>query len=276
MTHEVMDAFKKAERKIIRTVDRTIARASKHGRKIVLVYQMGKVGSRSIFYALQSSREFEVFHLHRMLPSANCRQILHSLNCANLESAINERTWLELFEKLILAEREVYVISGTREPIARNMSAYFQNYDLAALRENNMEAVASKFIDTYSHDTPLRWFSEQFHKVLGIDVYAEPFNREAGFGTYTRRNTRALVLTAEADNAAKHAIISEFLESNSVGALDNRNVGSRKDYRNEYSEFKESIRFPEALVEWLFSSAYMENFYTEKAISALRSKYEYN
>jgi hypothetical protein len=275
MTQDIMTAFKKAERKIVRTIDRSIARASKKGKKIILVYQMGKVGSRSIYYALQSSNEFEVFHLHRMLPTSNCRQILHCLHHGNLESAVNERTWLELFEKLILAKREVYVISSTREPIARNMSAYFQNYNLTDLRGTDINSVATEFINTYAHDTPLRWFSEQFHDVLGIDVYAEPFNREEGFGVYTQGNTKALILTAEGDNASKQATISRFLDSSSVGTLDRRNVGASKDYSNEYNEFKKSIRFPNELVEWLFSSAYMENFYTEAAISLLRSQYEY-
>ena len=87
-------------------------------------------------------------------------------------------------EELLDKGRPVRVITAVRDPVARNISAYFNNLTLSTLKrefnEEELQAMMDQFLDKYSHDIPLVWFDKEMRDVLGLDVYHYPFPQKKG------------------------------------------------------------------------------------------------
>src|SRR4051812_540398 len=94
----------------------------------VLVYQMGKVGSSSITGALSRIPGLEVHQVHRLNVS----------NIERVQEAHRRRGWplppgdeqgLQVIEKYIRPRVPLRIVTLVRDPIARNISYFFQNLD---------------------------------------------------------------------------------------------------------------------------------------------------
>ena len=97
--------------------------------KPVLVYQMGKVASSSVYLSLEKTTDFDVFHVHRLNPE-NIAKVREE-HVQRGDSPPNEKKGLYLYENLIRTRKtHTKIISLVREPIARNISAFFQNLQL--------------------------------------------------------------------------------------------------------------------------------------------------
>ena len=266
--------FYKMQKKALTEFSQRLDTAERGGKKIVLLYQMGKVGSRSLDYSLKNNNEteVEVFHLHRMLPSSNLSHILKAVCNGNIPQAVTYRCWMEIFEKIILKKTKVYIISGVREPIARNISAFFQNAKLtdSQLRETN--SVIDLFFDTYPHDTPLTWFDLQFQQPLGIDVYQYPFDKESGCVEFSVDNCEVMIISAEKVNREKEEHVTKFLKLREFKII-NRNAASEKPYADAYREFKKKIRFPASYIEKMLDSKYAKHFFDQGFITLTKNLY---
>ena len=93
----------------------------------VLIYQMGKVASSSIFHSLKTTTDFNAFHVHRLNPKHITRVREGHLQRGD-SPPIEDEEGLYLYENLIKPCRTpIKIISLVREPISRNISAFFQN-----------------------------------------------------------------------------------------------------------------------------------------------------
>jgi len=241
----------------------------------VLVYQMGKVGSASVYDSLRPCPRFDVFHVHRMNP-ANIDKVRREHAAAGVR-APNDRKGLSLHRMVKSGRRPVKVITCVREPIARNISAFFQNFerftglDHAKSREAD-KRLTDRFLREYRHDVPLKWFDDEPKVTLGVDVYARPFPHERGYARINHGHTDMLVLKCETDDAVKERAISEFLGLDDF-ALARSNVAGDKEYARLYRAFLDRVTLPESYVEEMYASRYARHFYTESEIERMRARW---
>jgi DNA-binding protein Fis len=161
------------------------------------------------------------------------------------------------------------IITLVREPIGRNLSAYFQNLEIFfandydkkrnTLNQPILEEVMETYINKFDHDKPMRWFDEEIKGILGIDVFAEPFSVDEGYKIYSNENYDLLLIRMESLDASVKKAIHEYLDLDDFELI-KTNIGSDKGYSVLYSQVKENIRLPSEYLDRLLSSKYMLKF----------------
>ena len=127
----------------------------------IVVYQMGKVGSSSVTESLKLAGVNHVFHVHRMNPDNIQRVRKEYLD--NNQRPLDEKVGERLCRSIVERRRKAKFITLVREPISRNISAFFQNfmrftgaeYDDA---DYTIEELVEIFIRDYKHSVPSTWF----------------------------------------------------------------------------------------------------------------------
>jgi hypothetical protein len=230
----------------------------------IFVYQMGKVASLSIYNSLKD-HGFEVHHAHG-LNFPTDKKIPDGF-----EQAISYGKALR--KKLFDSKIPLKIITITRDPVARNISAYFQNLvyfhkNINSRDENELPVLISTFIEKYEHDIPLTWFDREFGEVTGINIYDYEFPKEKGYLVINRGNIQVLIMNSELDDETKNSIIGEFVGFPDF-KLERHNVTSTK----EYAEFLRQIKLPNSYVENLLNSKYSKHFYGEHDLARFRKKW---
>jgi len=224
----------------------------------VLVYQMGKVGSYSIYQSLLKQYPGVVLHSHNFLLNHEQLQLRH------------------LYYWAILKAQPLKVISLTREPIGRNVSAFFENFERDtgvpyANASFSIEELKEIFLSKYRHKIPLRWFDNNILENFGIDVYSTPFP-ENGIQTYSHNNIMLLVMRSEINDCEKIKAIGDFLGLERF-TLQNTNKGDEKDYSLTYKAFKNEVKFPPSYIGEMCESKYFNHFYGKDVIMEVRKKW---
>lgn len=224
----------------------------------ILVYQMGKVGSSSIYSSLVKLYPGLVVHAHHFYKDHHRWDVRR------------------LYQWAVVEKNPIHVITLTRSPIDRNVSAFFQNFEkCTGISYENIESVEEKigqlFLDKYKHDIPLVWFDENIKENFGIDVYEKPFPT-CGITSYEKNNVRLLVMRLEISDEEKVNAVNKFLNSQDF-CLVNTNVGDAKIYADTYKKFKGKVRLPESYLNKMCASKYFNHFYSPDAIEASRVKW---
>jgi hypothetical protein len=270
----------------------------------VLVYQMGKVGSSSVRNALFRSRSKAtrmVFMSHELLPirkrDPGAIEIDEELRPAVLsEIADAKRMFGELPTRLrmhwlvrerlytqrihanfIASRRPVNVITLVREPIAANISMFFQMFPQYVgvpqpRSSHTIEQLGQIFLERYVHSRPLTWFDAELKPTLGIDVFAHDFPRDLGYERYENGPVRLLVLKSEIDDAAKQRAIAEFLGLDGFEMI-RSNITARKQEANLYDRFKRETRFSRAFLSRMYDSKYARHFYARRELEELGARW---
>ncbi len=241
----------------------------------VLVYQMGKVASTSVFHSLLDLPGCRAYHVHRMNPETIAR-----LRAAYLErgmSPLDERMGLALYRRIAEPRRPARVISLVREPIGRNISAFFQGLDgYAGVADAHLhlstDALVECFLDRYLHDLPLEWFEVELGATLGIDVYAHDFPKDRGWLEIREPPYRLLLMHHDLTDEIKEARIAEL-----IGRPDYRlrrvNEASTKGYAEAYRAFRDRIRVPADHADRMLGSRYAKHFFDAEQLAATRARW---
>jgi hypothetical protein len=222
------------------------------------IYQMGKVGSSSVYHSILQQYSGAVFHAHNFFIDHEDPPIRH------------------LYDWVIVKERPLKVISLTREPIGRNVSAFFQNFDRDtgvpyAKSAFSIEELKAIFLLNYKHEIPLVWFDNNIRVNFGIDVFATQFS-ESGIATYANNNIELLIMRLEVADDEKNKAIGSFLGLDHF-QLQRTNVGEEKEYSTTYNEFKRKVRFSSDYIDKMCNSKYFNHFYSQETINAVRTKW---
>jgi hypothetical protein len=246
----------------------------------IIVYQMGKVGSSSVMKSLKKAI-LPLFHAHFLLKNADNRSFYNPNVYEILELKLGREKQVRrgefLYNKIIVPKKQVKIISLTREPIGRNVAAFFQNFERETgkkYEQSNFtpQDIRDIFINFFPHSTPLDWFDNHFKPFLGIDVYEYPFPKEQGYLRINKDNVDLLILKLETSDSVKEKAIAEFLGLKEF-KLVRTNVGEDKNYRDMYKEFKQNLKLPLSYVEEMCSSKYFNHFYTEEEIRKVYSRW---
>jgi len=234
----------------------------------VIVYQMGKVGSLSIKNSLEKAGINPLFHVHRMNP-VNIQEVRAQYMLRN-QKPQDESVGFCLYKEIGLRKKKAKIISSFREPISRNISAFFQNFEIISHKQNikdnvNIHELILEFLSKYPHHVPLHWFDIELEKVLDINVYAYPFPKDRGYLVIRKNNIDLLLLKLEVPDTIKELAISEFLQIDDFHLL-KKNIGEEKEYSNVYQNFKRSIKLPSDYVDYMMNSKFTRHFYTNSEI----------
>ena len=240
---------------------------------------MGKVGSRSVRFVLADLGAFSVFHTHWCNPG----------NLAHRAGVVDERRRVsnrygdrdhfgQLFhERLGATDRPVRVVSMYRDPVARNISSYFQHLDeIWGVRRAHL-AVATDdlirgFFEVFEHDEPLDWFDTELRWAHGIDVHQHPFDHQARWTTVEGDARSLLLMRVDLPDEGKQAALSGFLE-HPIPAIPRSNAAEDKAYSDAYRAFKDAIRLPASYLDRLYDHRTARHFYTPGELDGLRARW---
>jgi hypothetical protein len=233
---------------------RTIRANSKIRRRLdtappLLIYQMGKVGSSSLEASLAPTWRGLTIKTHSVIKDKGNREDVRLV-----------------YERVIRKGGAIFIISLVREPIERNISAFFENFE----RETGVKYSDSTFsidelihifLQNYNHDIPLRWFDQNLKPLFDIDVYNYEFPSN-GVQIIDDNNTKLLLMRCEVPNCVKESAVRDFLNIPSFSLLGS-NVGSQKEYAEAYRKFKEAFIPPDWYVRRMYESRFFNHFYSE-------------
>jgi hypothetical protein len=244
-------------------------------RDLVLIYQMGKVASSSIYNSLKDKKNV-TYQIHRF-----DEDYIKEVNDFNKnksgfsESKIVDERSVRI-KKLFLKKpsKPIFLISLVRDPIERNVSAFFQNKNHLAKNYSyaNTQDLIELFYNLYAHETPLIWFDKEFKKTTGVDVYDFPFNKKQKHTIFNANNFNVLLLRVDLEDSEKSKIIQQFL-SEDVVEIKNKNIGALKGYNSEYKEFMKNLDINEAYLDKMLNSKFIKHFYTEEEVQAMYNKW---
>jgi len=253
---------KRIKKKVVRTFkplyDRVFFKQYLRNDNPVLVYQMGKVASSSVTRSLSRQYSGVVLQAHYFNP--------------------NHKDWRvrRLYHWVVEGARPLNVISLTREPIGRNVSVFFQNFErhtgVSYDKANfSLEELKTIFLEKFANGQPLHWFENNIMRNFGIDVYVKPFPK-CGHSTYTHKDIRLLVMRSEINDNEKVKVIKDFLKMDSF-RLVNRNISSQKEYASTYMDFKRNVKFPLDYIDKICKSKYFNHFYDQDTIDSVKQKW---
>jgi hypothetical protein len=257
-----------------------------HEKEIIVIHQMGKVGSSSVYNSLKSLRnDFAIFHTHFLNPERLQTHLTkiqqqgrkpenHLIESKALREAISGN----------FGDKNWKIITLVREPISRNISAFFQNIEtqfpdfVSRYRYGSLkiEEIIDVFLASYPHELPLYWLQQEIEAVFGVDVFAVDFPKADGYVILRRdheeHQVKLLLIRLEDLTDCSAKAFSDFLGLREF-TLKRTNEGIGKQYSDAYKEFIKSINFPRDYVEKMYKSRYVQHFYSEHEIEQFRTKW---
>ena len=247
----------------------------------IIVYQMGKVGSLTIKSSLEN--------LFRSLPLEVPLYHAHNLNNLDAMEAAITKQWSNPAPALAQMKidkdlrrqidnnpgRKWKVISLTRDPVARNVSMFFQMLDVhfpdwkSKYEQGHLNLQELQYFLVHkfsSGNAPELWFDQQMKPVFDIDVYASSFPHNLGYKIYSsNKNVKLLLIRLEdLDRVASQAMV-KFLNIKRFSLIKS-NVGAEKAYSALYREFKR-MPLPKSYLEKMYNLKYTRHFYTDQEIN---------
>jgi hypothetical protein len=264
----------------------------------LIIYQMGKVGSSTIVETLANHcPQYAVYQVHVLTRDwisnveGQYRKASKDLGRPTIDQhVLASRYLLERFDRERSGKRWK-VISIVRDPVARNISAFFQAFPIYFSQEVAKEAakhggrsisgldvdrLIGLFLDQFGedrHHLPLEWFQLHMQPAFGLDVYDSPFDRDRGYQTYSNEQCELLVLRMEDLRNTLQPALRDFLGVE-IPVLTSANVSADKEYADSYREFMERMVLPPSYLDTLYNSKYARYFYTEEEIAGFRRRWQ--
>jgi hypothetical protein len=264
----------------------------------LLIYQMGKVGSSTIQRSLKAlNLDRPIFHVHYLSKSRVEDLEKERRKYIRTEKfGLLKRPWMYQFLRQELIKRfegqKWKIISLTRDPVARNMAAFFENLEFKKVSEqpkyevksdyykiepviltgHDLEKLPILFFERFKHDSPLDFFDRELKSVFGIDVYSSEFPKSKGYKIYSGEKADAMIIKLEYLNQCVQLAFKEFIDVEDFNLI-NTNIGNQKDYAAVYSQFKDFIIFPKHYIDKMYQTKYMQHFYSDEEINQFRHKW---
>lgn len=227
----------------------------------ILIWNMGKVGSTSIARSLwPHAGRINVIATHFINKKENTRSLL-------------------LYQILFKPpNKKVVIISATRDPVIRNISSFFQNFEANygcsfSDFHGDENDVIHRFLHEWDkHEVTSKWFDINIKKFTGLNVYDCKFNEELKSEKLSNSKFEILVIRAEDNNDVKEAAISDFLGLRNFKIID-ENVSSDKPYSSLYRKVLATINLPAEYLDMMYESEYARHFYNEDERNVMRARW---
>lgn len=250
----------------------------------VLVYQMGKVGSSSVYRAVEAALPgIPVYHLHFL--SEHIAE--HRRSHQRAPGAVPYHIYLGEALRRQLARhrhRPLKIISLVRDPLAFELSNLFQNPRLvggeeqlgrliaadAALRHTLERRLASAGGQSYLDG----WFDREIRAVTGIDVFAEPFDSERGWQRYRLGDVELLLIRLEDLTTEGPTAIADFLGVPTPLALPFVNERASQAFGAEYRRLAATLQLAPAVLDAVYQRRFAQHFYSDAQRQQLRARWQ--
>lgn len=242
---------------------RLLRRLARDRRDPVVVFCMGKTASSAVVRAVRGAVPGPVHKIHLLAPESVARS-----------EAVYRRTdpgarprhifhAAHLMRRLPTAEHPWTVITIVRDPVARAASDFFQSGRRRGWLTDPVSTTArfERFAAVEGIPRTLAWFDEELAPTLGIDVFAHPFDPDAGYGIIETPAVRLLVLRQES-LAAAPAALARFLDLPEPLALPTENDAATKSYAALYAAVVASARLPADVLDRAYDSRFATHFYS--------------
>ena len=245
----------------LRMRTRIALRAGCNRRPVIIVYSQGKSGSSAVAATLEQ-HGYRAVHVHTMV-SHEIERRKPDYRGTDVEQGAH-LWWAETVIKKRLRKltRPLRIIVTIREPVARDISAYFQ----AMVRRQS--PLPSNPQDLLNPET-LTWFEDEFVTATGLDVYAAPFDSVRGWQRYRTENCDVLIVQQE---RLMPDAFTEFL-GKTIGPVKLQNAAEQKSYYHTYDQFVQSVTLPESVVESIYESRFVQHFYSADQIDQFRMRW---
>ena len=246
----------------------------------IVLYQMGKVGSSAVYESLKLlNMDSPIYHIHYLTESG-----IEKIKKNNIKPWPRHLHESVSLRRLINYENENIrwkLISFVRDPIARNIFAFFQNieswypeiYSESIPLTSKIDKLINVFLKKYPHDIPIRWFDDELKQVFNIDVYEGEFPKEIGFKKYNSRKAELLLVRLENLDKCAYEAFTTYLDLKDFKLL-KHNIDENKQYSIIYKMFNEKIELPKLMLEKMYGSKYARHFYTVDEINGFLSNWK--
>lgn len=259
----------------------------------LLVFQMGKVGSSSIVGSLAANlANHEVFQIHFLSDDWVTRVV-------DQYRAASEVTGRPSIDNHVLASRylsrrfkrrhtgeRLHIISLVRDPVARNISAFFQAFpvymakakttdDAEGVRGIKTDELVRLFQEDFGEDrhaVPSTWFQTHLQPAFNIDVFATPFDHDKHYQIIENEHARLLLLRAEDLDTSLIPAVREFMGVE-LPLVAHKNSADDKQYAGTYRAFKDELRLAESYVYGLYNTPFMRHFYTPEEVTSFKNSW---
>jgi len=258
-------------------------------KNFVLIYQMGKVGSRTIAKSTEKLG-YTVWAPHTMSGDLNEKLFKQYKNpkCLDFNGRFKlfiKRIKQKIIIRILKTRKNLKIITIVREPISRNISMYFQNIhiplmeiakknDVRLPNNSNLTRLIKEFRSKFNHFHGINWFDNEFKNYFDIDVYKYDFDKKLGYGVIKKQNIEVLILKLEKLSKIGEEAIRDFLGVDKF-IINNTNISDEKWYAVVYNDFKQQIVFNKDFLKDIYTSKYMKHFYTKDEISKYYARYSH-
>jgi len=276
-------------KRIARKIKRTAGKIKKAFFSVtrVIVFQPGKVGSSTVQASLERAFKnrnhiLEIHHVHALNNLDEREEFIKRTRKDPSESLVLIQEWRELRREIAdHPQQRWHIINLVRDPIAIKVSALFQLLDQhipdwqerqkgGRLTMSELEALFfSK--QEFGFAGLEQWYNKQIKDIWGLDVFAEPFPRHAGYKIYEKANIRLIIIRLEDLNQVAKQAFNDFLGLENFQVV-NANVSEEKPYAELYNEFKKRP-LPEQYVEQGLGTRFAIHFYSPEEIETFRKRW---
>lgn len=237
-----------------------------------VIYTMGKVGSTSISTTLRAAG-LRCFDIHHLDPSR--LQTLMRRHFEDPDRGIMPPNLIEsLATRNMLVRRAetgevTKIITCIREPVARNISAVYQNLPK---RLAGKTAEVTDRVAKYNVKAPDEWFDNDFKPATGLDIVNPHYDRTRGVFRFANRLFDVLLLKVETPDETKSRAISDFLGIE----LTLKRVNNARDkwYSDMYAaQVKGAALIPDNFSERCLALKYYRAFYSDEEIATAAKRY---
>jgi len=262
-------------------------------RPLTLVYSPGKVGSRTVEATLRKHLPGDdVIHIHSLVALENgileaaCSQ--HRPEMLGL-FALQPPTWqwvrllLSINNQLRFlssstagAIRKPLVVTGVREPVALYLSTAFQNWMTYGATPEGLTAscLRERLTTVPWHEWCNLWFTQELKGILGIDVFAQPFNPHQGWEIYENDLVRVLLIRQESLAHMPEAFGAFLNVDPATVAVQTTNTSEAKDYGRHYDEVKRSFRLTDGELNAVYRLPYVTHFYSPTEVECFKNRWQ--
>ena len=255
---------------------------------VIVVYQMGKVGSSSIYDSLKNADlSAPIYKVHALSNKGLERGIEfhHHVLKRPWDTDKHSRISTLLREKLSGSRNIQWrIITLVREPISREISEFFQYVDSLypnildgnghLSKERATRALQAKFMFfDQSTNYACRWFDMEIKQVFDVDVYSHPFSYCDGFTIINHKNVSVLVFRLEDLDRCFNRGLTTLLHLESPIEMIRSNLRVDQEHGDIYGEVMRDIAIPRSVCSRVYSSRYATHFYDGDEIERLIKKW---
>lgn len=239
---------------------------------VILVYTGGKVGSSSVYHSLKDQFPFlSVYHVH-FLTEEWLKYFEETQKwTSNIRAAKDVR-------QAIKNKPKIKIITLVREPVSREISNVFQNWQTIFELENYDDLTDNHvkgFLEANEFNQTEHWFQTEFKVFTGYNILDKPFDKSKGYSIFNKGELDVLCIKLESLNDVFTIAMKSFLGIE-VKKMEIKNVSNNKSSAVQFNRIKKGFSLPEHRLEYIYSKEFVNHFYTENEIMNFKERWSIN